>query len=525
MPSQRSVYPRTQIVIWFERGIIGCIGLIALFAPHSIAATQTAWLMGLVLWLARFAFNPRPQLFRTPVDYAMLGFFVLSGISGVFSYNPIMSIGKMRAASLFTIVYLVSQNVPSLRVARVLASLLIASCMINVLVSVGQLAFGRGVKVEGVRPDSPLTSALFHTRTVKQLTPITNGDTVWEIDGTPVNTPEEIATALAAGSTPARVRIYRVEWMPTLEVTRGKLLPGNNALEQLGVGSWSPGRDWRATGLYNHWVTYAEVLQLIASLAVGLFLGLTKKNSLAGRLLLVAIVGLVFALGLTVTRASWVGLAVSMATMLALSVSRKTLLLVAACAVPLVLAGVIVLQQKRNIGFLDRQDQSTSWRQTVWHEGFHLLVSKPRHLLFGVGIDSIKGHWREWGLFDNGRLPIGHMHSNLLQIGLERGVPTLILWLILLGVYARMLWRMIRSSQAVAIADRQSTVDNLPLGLALGALGGLVGFFTSGLVHYNWGDSEVVTVLYFIMGLSLFVEKNLRDSRPDLYTKNPDLGE
>src|SRR4030095_17236774 len=103
--------------------------------------------------------------------------------------------------------------------------------------------------------------------------------------------------------------------MPRLEVTRGKLLPGNNALEQLGVGSWSPGRDWRATGLYNHWVTYAAVLQLIASLAVRLFLGLTKKNSLAGRLLLFAIVGLVFALGLTVTRASWVGLAVSMATM------------------------------------------------------------------------------------------------------------------------------------------------------------------------------------------------------------------
>ncbi len=60
---------------------------------------------------------------------------------------------------------------------------------------------------------------------------------------------------------------------------------------------------------------------------------------------------------------------------------------------------------------------------------------------FGVGIDSIKGHWREWGLFDNGRQPIGHMHSNLLQIALERGVPALIVWLILIGVYVRMLWR------------------------------------------------------------------------------------
>jgi len=44
----------------------------------------------------------------------------------------------------------------------------------------------------------------------------------------------------------------------------------------------------------------------------------------------------------------------------------------------------------------------------------------------------------------------------------------------------------------------------------LGALGGLVGFFTSGLVHYNWGDSEVVMVLYLIMGLTLAVHRLLR---------------
>ena len=100
---------------WLERAIAGCIFLIAVFAPHSIAATQTFWLLGLLFWVLRFAFYPRPKLFRTPVDYWLLGFFVLSGVSGIFSYNPIMSIGKMRAASLFTIVYLVAQNIRSLR--------------------------------------------------------------------------------------------------------------------------------------------------------------------------------------------------------------------------------------------------------------------------------------------------------------------------------------------------------------------------------------------------------------------------
>jgi O-antigen ligase len=119
-------------------------------------------------------------------------------------------------------------------------------------------------------------------------------------------------------------------------------------------------------------------------------------------------------------------------------------------------------------------------------------------------MDSIKGHWRQWGLFDGGKLPVGHMHSNLLQIALERGVPALIVWLILLGVYARTLWRIIRTSSS-QIGNRQSAIGNFPRGLALGALGGLAGFFTSGLVHYNWGDSEVVMVFYLIMGLSLAV--------------------
>ena len=60
-----------------------------------------------------------------------------------------------------------------------------------------------------------------------------------------------------------------------------------------------------------------------------------------------------------------------------------------------------------------------------------------------------------------------------------------------------MLWRI----------TRRAGVDDFARGVALGALGGALGFFSSGLVHYNWGDSEVVTVFYLIMGLCLVVER------------------
>jgi O-antigen ligase len=225
---------------------------------------------------------------------------------------------------------------------------------------------------------------------------------------------------------------------------------------------------------------------------MGLFVTLPIKRSWVGALLIGALAGLGSALLLTVTRASWLGCVVSSFIILLMGVSRRTLMLIVVLAIPLILAGLFVLQQKRNVAFIDQADQSTTWRETVWHEGFNLLVSKPRHLLVGVGMDSIKSHWRQWGMFDGGRIPGGHMHSDFLQIALERGVPALILWLAFLFAYARTLWRSVRRGAKLEWIDR---------GILLGALGGLGGFITSGLVHYNWGDSEVVMVLYMIMGL------------------------
>jgi hypothetical protein len=93
-----------EISTWLERAIVACLFLIVLFAPHSIAVTQGAWLLGMTFWVVRLIVYPRPQLKRSPVDFALLAFFILSGISGFFSYSPVTSIGKMRAASLFTIV-------------------------------------------------------------------------------------------------------------------------------------------------------------------------------------------------------------------------------------------------------------------------------------------------------------------------------------------------------------------------------------------------------------------------------------
>ncbi|HYJ47408.1 MAG TPA: O-antigen ligase family protein [Pyrinomonadaceae bacterium] len=500
-----------RAAVWLERAVIFWLFALALSAPHSIAATQIAWTGALLCWAARFLARPRPRLERTPVDYALLGFFILTFISSLFSYDQNISIGKLRGASLFTIAYLVAENVRSKRVLRGLALTLVASCMISVFYTFGERAVGRGIKVEGVAANSPLRSAVFVGEDRRETpTPIQSGDTLLEVDGKRLHSPEELAAALEKtnGSDKdfALIKIYRVEWMPVVRVARGQLLDGATALERLGVASAGRGRDWRAAGFYGQYVTYAEALQLIASLALGLFIALRKKWSWRGALLAVALAGMCGALLLTVTRASWLALLLSAAVIALVGMSRRAVIITAGLALPLVLAGLFVLQRQRQVGFYDQNDQSITWRETVWREGFQLLVSQPRHLLVGVGMDSItnKRLRDQWGLFDNGRLPVGHMHSTPLQFALERGVPTLLVWILLVAIYAGMLWRLARGGLVDGWVER---------GIVLGALGGLTGFVASGMVHYNFGDSEVVMIFYFIMGLSLVVDREARKER------------
>jgi O-antigen ligase len=493
--------------LWLERATVASLFLLAVAAPHSIAVTQGAWILGMALWLARFFVRPRPAVHRTPVDYALLGFFVLTFLTALTSYDPDVSIGKLRAASLLSIVYLVAENVRDRRVMRALALTLVASCALGLVHTFGVVAAGRGVKVHALTADSPLRAA-----------GVLEGDTILSVDGVNIKSPEDIVRGVET-QRPARervyrwpdgtracewderracVRVYRAEGVPSYNVARDGLAKEGTALERLGIANWGRGRDERATGFYGQYQTYSEVLQLIASLALGMLVALRRKLNLKGALLGVALAGMSVALLLTLTRASWAGFLISALTIALVSASRRTLLIVAGVALPLIVAGLFVLQQKRQVGFIDTKEGSTAWRLVVWREGLDILVSRPRHLLVGVGMDSLKRHWREWGMFDGGRQPWGHLHSTPLQIAFERGVPTLIVWMAWLFLYGRMLWRLARRGAAENRVER---------GLALGALGGLVGFVVSGLVHYNFGDSEVVMVFYFVMGLALVAER------------------
>ncbi len=466
-----------------DRGLKICLLLLAFSAPVSIAATQTAWAFALLFWILR-AIWVRPRFSFAAIDLALLTFLGLTLLSSVLSYEPTVSLRKLVAVSLVTIVYLVMSVATDQSYRRAALFTLLAGAFLSVLGTLYFLAVGQNLKVVSMTPDSPLRAA-----------GVKEGDTLWRIDGNGVNSADDLLAVARRHPAGAVVDMtyYRQESVYTARVHVGDKPPENGDLG-LGVTDWVRGRDTRASGFYGHYVTYSEGLQLVMSIAFALLMTAAGGWMSRQRLLLaIAFAGYAVAMFLTITRASWAGFLLSAGIMVLVGASRRTVLITVAVAVPLVIAGFFYLQQKRNVTFVDSTDGSTQWRMMVWREGFGVLTSNPRHMVVGVGMDSIKTHWPEWHMFDDGRQPLGHLHSDYLQLAFERGVPALIAWLVWIFLYLKMLWSALRKRE-LAWPER---------GLLLGAFGGTIGFLASGVVHYNWGDSEVVMIFYLIMGLSL----------------------
>lgn len=459
--------------------------LMVLAAPVSIAATQTAWLIGMLAWVVRLCFKPRPKITVGAVGFALIALFAWTAFSSAFSYEPATSLGKLRGASIFLIFFFVAGVVRNIRAIHFLAFCLIASCSVSAIWAPVHKLIGRGVEVRGVMPGGPLAKA-----------GVIDGDTFTRANGKKITTPRELLAAIETSGT-AELEMFRgVDARYLIQMRAADLLGGETEGERLGFASWGRSGSFRAAGFYGHYATFAEVLMLIASLVFGLLIAayVAKQSLKAMAPIFTSVVFMAFALLLTITRASQLAFVISSLAVVLLGARRRLLIAAVAVAVPAALIGLYVLQQQRQVGFFDAKDGSIQYRQMMMRDGIRLWTESPRHFVVGVGMDSIKDHWQDWELYDKGWQPMGHFHSTPLQLVVERGLPALLIWLIVLGVYVRSIWRGIQSPD---IYDWRSR------GTLLGCLGGAVGFFASGLVHYNLGDAEVAMVFYILMGLSV----------------------
>ena len=450
------------------------LGIYVLFAPHSVAASAIGVAVAGTGWLIRTFQTRRFGLRRSKFDLIIALSLLWTVASALLSEEPQISVPKLTALWSVFLFYLARATLTR-KSALMLVALLVLSGCAGALYSAFDLLRGRGVVVESVAPGSPFNQV-----------GIRPGDTIWQINRRRVYSTTDIDRILA--ETPPNTPLTAGIISQGEQVERAFTLPQSSSSALAGS---ERNHSFRASGWTRHYGTFAELMQMIAQLAIGLALAHLRNHG-ANRVFRVAIVaaalltaGLVFTAMRTVIVAFVIG-----ASVMALRSLRATLRVVFTFALFAVLAfAAVVVWQTRDRNALLLGDPSSSLRLQVARVGLSRI---PIHPVFGHGMDAMQLHWNEWGFPGKDML---HLHSTPLQLAFDRGLPMLALWL----------WIMIAFSLTIARAERHAAdlSDTNFYGILLGTLGALTGFLMSSLVNYNYGDAEVVMMFWFLMGMAL----------------------
>lgn len=243
----------------------------------------------------------------------------------------------------------------------------------------------------------------------------------------------------------------------------------------------------RATGVFDHFMTFSGQMLLLGLLGTGLLL---FSNSAKIRWILIGAVSLFFgAIWASLTRSAWIGLAAGLLVMGGFKGRRMFFYL----GVGLLLTVAILFFVDR--GFQGRvastatmQEYSYLERIRTWQATVDMIRDHP---LLGVGIGNYRmvlDQYRE----RHGSGSHSHAHNTILQVTAENGMIGLAAYLSIWYFFFR---EMIRKARA--------TSDPFIRGLTVGAVGAIAGFHVAGLFEYNYGDSEVAVLMWLIVGLAV----------------------
>ncbi|MBF0169686.1 MAG: O-antigen ligase family protein, partial [Nitrospinae bacterium] len=128
-------------------------------------------------------------------------------------------------------------------------------------------------------------------------------------------------------------------------------------------------------------------------------------------------------------------------------------------------------------------------RLLLWRAGVAMALDHP---LVGVGQNQFPALYPAYRSPDVREPSISHLHNNVLEITVERGVLGLAAWLslwVVAGAAMIRAWRL-----AVTPADRTA--------LAAG-IGGMTAFLAAGMFEYNFGDTEIQMLVYLLLAAGM----------------------
>ncbi|MBL0175962.1 MAG: O-antigen ligase family protein [Ignavibacteria bacterium] len=260
-------------------------------------------------------------------------------------------------------------------------------------------------------------------------------------------------------------------------------------------------------GFFQHYMTSAGMKMLVLLMVLPLLFwkgATTRDRSILALCSAVTLYGLI----LTQTRSSWLGLLLA-AVFVGIVSYRRILAGLAVLLVAFVLLAPGTYQERMRNMFATRTEQdsvhvaaatqaeqnegravleSNQSRVRMWRTGWRMFLDHP---FFGVGDGDMGKVYRAY-VPDAGRDEGGHLHSTYVHILASHGGIGFLAMLVLFASIARLEWKRFR-------ADRAGLSGHI----ALGALAAFIGFAANGVAEYNFGDHEILVLLWTSVGLTL----------------------
>jgi putative inorganic carbon (hco3(-)) transporter len=245
-------------------------------------------------------------------------------------------------------------------------------------------------------------------------------------------------------------------------------------------------------------------LQLLGCLVFGLWLSHRRYSPLSGAVFvgLLLIFGAVLAM--TLTRGAWLAFAFGCVVELCFFLKHwSRTVIIPAILIVAVVGTTVAMHRYRQMGLFALNDAGTDYRLLMWRDGAKLIEAHP---LFGVGMNVIRDAPSRFDLAAYKKYGVQlHFHSTPIEIGVEMGLLVLAAWVVLMAAYWLMLARL--------VVQTHKRTDPFPYGLSLGILGATSSFFVSSLVHYDFGDSLVMFLFWFLAGLALALYYQLHQNK------------
>ena len=245
----------------------------------------------------------------------------------------------------------------------------------------------------------------------------------------------------------------------------------------------------RITGFMSHWMTFGgEEMIVLLLLASYLFFSANMRWKTAGW---ISAGLLVVSMVLGLTRSIFL-LGFPFGLLYLLWFWRRWLVFAAPVVALLAFLAAPSVIKERVISIVQPHGETDSnFHRTVTRRaGFEMIRAHP---WFGLGPEQIKPQFDRWVPADVPRpLPpgwYGHLHNIYLQYAAERGIPTL---LALLWMIGKILWDF-------GLALRRGVADPEARFVLHGAIAAILAILAEGFLEYNLGDSEVLTLFLAVV--------------------------